>query len=108
MHRPREPIAVGKHWSDRGFQMSFGKLTLLSADCLGSGAMVGSSRMVADSSGTCGAPGAEGFAAAGLAVGTLSRCPWRAADRLAGARCAAAAGARGSAARGATPATPPQ
>src|SRR5882757_6422613 len=43
------------------FQMSFGKLTLLSADCFGSGAMVGSSRMVADSSGTCGAPGAGGF-----------------------------------------------
>src|ERR1700736_4087654 len=31
--------------------MSFGKLTLLSADCEGSGAVVGSSVMVADSSG---------------------------------------------------------
>src|SRR5581483_10527731 len=40
-------------------QMSLGKLTLLSADCLGSGARVGSSRMVADSSGTCGVPGGE-------------------------------------------------
>src|SRR5690348_13436244 len=49
--------------------MSFGKLTLLSADCLGSGAMVGSSRMVADSSGTWGAPGAGDFAAAGFAAG---------------------------------------
>ena len=42
--------------------MSFGKLTLLSADCFGSGAMVGSSRMVADSSGAWGAPGAAGLA----------------------------------------------
>ena len=52
--------------------MSFGKLTLLSADCLGSGTMVGSSRMVADSSGTCGAPGAGGLAlgVADLAGGT--------------------------------------
>src|SRR3569832_2697143 len=32
-------------------QMSVGKLTLLSADCLGSGAVVGSSAIVADSSG---------------------------------------------------------
>jgi hypothetical protein len=53
-------------------QMSFGKLTLLSADCLGSGTMIGSSRMVADSSGTCGAPGAGGLAlgVADLAGGT--------------------------------------
>jgi hypothetical protein len=35
--------------------MSLGKLTFLSADCDGSGAVVGSSRMVADSSGTEGA-----------------------------------------------------
>src|SRR5438105_11665029 len=35
--------------------MSLGKLTLLSADCDGSGAVVGSSGMVADSSGTEGA-----------------------------------------------------
>src|ERR1700757_2546519 len=48
------------------FQMSLGKLTLLSADCFGSGAMVGSSWMVADSSGTCGAPGAGGFVLAGV------------------------------------------
>jgi len=50
------------------FQMSFGKLTLLSADCFGSGAMVGSSRRVADSSGTCGAPAAGGLVAAGFAA----------------------------------------
>lgn len=42
--------------------MSVGKLTFLSADCDGSGAVVGSSRMVADSSGTEGAgcPGVVG------------------------------------------------
>src|SRR6185312_1276401 len=49
--------------------ISLGKLTLLSADCLGSGAIVGSSRMVADSSGTCGAPGAGGFVTGGFAAG---------------------------------------
>jgi hypothetical protein len=43
--------------------MSFGKLTLLSADCDGSGAVVGSSTMVADSS------GAEGAGCAGVVVG---------------------------------------
>jgi hypothetical protein len=51
--------------------MSLGKLTFLSADCDGSGAVVGSSRMVADSSGTEGAgcpgvvdgPGGGGVAA---------------------------------------------
>src|SRR5579863_2089420 len=58
--------------------MSFGKLTLLSADCFGSGAMVGSSRMVADSSGTCGAPGGADFVglpAAGAVVvgGVIAR-----------------------------------
>src|SRR5580704_6622134 len=53
-------------------QVSFGKLTLLSADCFGSGAMVGSSRMVADSSGTCGAPGAGGFGAEGFLAGGLA------------------------------------
>jgi hypothetical protein len=40
--------------------MSLGKLTLLSADCDGSGAVVGSSGMVADSSGTEGAGCADG------------------------------------------------
>ena len=43
--------------------MSLGKLTLLSDDCDGSGAVVGSSGMVADSSGT------EGAGCAGGAVG---------------------------------------
>ena len=43
--------------------MSLGKLTLLSADCDGSGAVVGSSTMVADSS------GAEGAGCAGVVVG---------------------------------------
>jgi hypothetical protein len=47
--------------------MSLGKLTLLSADCDGSGAVVGSSGMVADSSGVDGA-GCPGGAAGGTAV----------------------------------------
>ena len=47
--------------------MSLGKLTLLSADCDGSGAVVGSSGMVADSSGVDGA-GCAGGAAGGTAV----------------------------------------
>ena len=49
-------------------QMSFGKLTLLSADCFESGAVVGSSRIVADSSGTWGAP-AGGWVATGARDG---------------------------------------
>lgn len=44
--------------------MSLGKLTFLSADCDGSGAVVGSSGMVADSSGVDGG-GCPGGAAAG-------------------------------------------
>src|SRR5262249_17880887 len=50
-------VELYDEWMHRR-QVSLGKLMLLSADCLGSGTMVGSSRMVADSSGTCGAPGA--------------------------------------------------
>lgn len=41
--------------------MSLGKLTLLSAVCLGSGAVVGSSRTLAESSGTWGAPERGGW-----------------------------------------------
>src|SRR5882757_1100877 len=47
--------------------MSVGKLTFLSADCDGSGAVVGSSAMVADSSGTEGAGWAGGAALVGAA-----------------------------------------
>jgi hypothetical protein len=55
-----------------GFQVSEGKLMSLSADCFGSGAIVGSSRMVADSSGG-GVPaaGAVVFGAAGLGAAGL-------------------------------------
>jgi hypothetical protein len=52
--------------------MSVGKLTLLSADCDGSGAVVGSSAMVADSSGAEGAGcvgAVDGGAAAAAAAG---------------------------------------
>jgi hypothetical protein len=58
--------------------MSLGKLTLLSDDCDGSGAVVGSSGMVADSSGTEGAGcaggvvGAPGVARALPAAGVLA------------------------------------
>ena len=57
--------------------MSVGKLTLLSADCEGSGAVVGSSAMVADSSGAEGAgcgggvggePGGAAFVGTGWAL----------------------------------------
>ena len=62
--------------------MSFGKLTLLSADCFGSGTMMGSSRMVADSSGTWGAPGGV---AADLLAGVLGAALFGArAERRAG------------------------
>jgi hypothetical protein len=65
--------------------MSFGKLTLLSADCDGSGAVVGSSTMVADSS------GAEGAGCAGVVVGG----PAWAAALAPGATALAAPGAAG-------------
>ena len=48
--------------------MSLGKLTLLSADCDGSGAVVGSSGIVADSSGKDGGGCVGGAAADGTAV----------------------------------------
>jgi hypothetical protein len=55
--------------------MSLGKLTLLSADCDGSGAVVGSSGMVADSSGVDGAGCAEEAAPASLVgAGWRVRC----------------------------------
>src|SRR5580698_3246041 len=71
-------------------QVSLGKLTLLSADCFGSGAMVGSSRIVADSSGTWGAPGAGGLAAGGLTVAGLTGTTLDA-GRAGGAACATGA-----------------
>jgi hypothetical protein len=51
---------------------------LLSADCFGSGAIVGSSRIVADSSGLGGAPGAgatvfDAAGSAGVGVGVAAR-----------------------------------
>src|ERR1700730_3788057 len=56
--------------------MSVGKLTLLSADCEGSGAVVGSSAMVADSSGAEGAGcmGVAGGAAAFVGMGLAPAC----------------------------------
>jgi hypothetical protein len=59
-------------------QMSAGKLTVLSADCDGSGAVVGSSAMVADSSGAEGAGwdggGGVGFAKAGEGAARAVAC----------------------------------
>src|SRR5882724_8942513 len=57
--------------------MSFGKLTFLSADCDGSGAVVGSSGMVADSSGVDGGgcPGGTAGAVVGpVAAGARLAC----------------------------------
>src|SRR5882724_7555748 len=78
--------------------MSLGKLTLLSADCDGSGAVVGSSTMVADSS------GAEGAGCGGVLVGGTA---WAGAV-AAGAAALAATGWRVacSAARSVTMAAP--
>src|SRR4051794_20294514 len=60
--------------------MSLGKLTLLSADCDGSGAVVGSSAMVADSSGAegagCAAPVGRAPGGAFVAAG-VSAAPGR-------------------------------
>jgi hypothetical protein len=69
--------------------MSLGKLTLLSADCEGSGAVVGSSVMVADSS------GAEGTGGAGLVAGGGAGVPAPAVPGTAGAPAPAVPGTAG-------------